>query len=53
MKNLTKLLARFTLFSAAACAILFGLPALAEHNPFIRCKDTLEKILWTGSKCYE
>lgn len=29
MKKLTKLLTRFTLFSAAACAILFGLPALA------------------------
>lgn len=35
MKKLTKLLARFILFSAAACAILFGLPALAEHHPFI------------------
>lgn len=29
MKKLTKLLARFALFSATACAILFGLPALA------------------------
>lgn len=29
MKKLTKFLARFTLFSAAECAILFGLPALA------------------------
>lgn len=35
MKKLTKLLARFTLFSAAECAVLFGLPALAEHHPFI------------------
>lgn len=35
MKKLTKFLARFTLFSAAACAILFGLPALATHHPFI------------------
>lgn len=35
MKKLTKSLARFTLFSAAECAILFGLPALAEHYPFI------------------
>lgn len=35
MKKLTKFLARFTLFSAAACAVLFGLPALAEHHPFI------------------
>lgn len=35
MKKLTKLLAHFTLFSAAACAILFGLPALATRHPFI------------------
>lgn len=35
MKNLTKSLARFALFSAAACAILFGLPALATRHPFI------------------
>lgn len=34
MKKLTKFLTRFTLFSAAACAILFGLPALATHHPF-------------------
>ena len=35
MKKLTKSLVRFTLFSAAACAILFGLPALATRHPFI------------------
>lgn len=35
MKKVPKLLARFALFSAAACAILFGLPALATHHPFI------------------
>ena len=35
MKKLTKSLTRFTLFSAAACAVLFGLPALAERHPFI------------------
>lgn len=35
MKKLTKSLTRFTLFSAAACAILFGLPALATRHPFI------------------
>lgn len=29
MKKLTKFLTRFALFSAAECAILFGLPALA------------------------
>lgn len=35
MKNLTKLLARFTAFTAVTLAVLFGLPALAEHHPFI------------------
>ena len=35
MKKLTKSLTHFTLFSAAACAILFGLPALATRHPFI------------------
>lgn len=35
MKKLTKSLTRFTLFSATACAILFGLPALATRHPFI------------------
>lgn len=35
MKKLTKLLTRFTIFSATACAILFGLPALATRHPFI------------------
>ena len=35
MKKLAKFFARFTLFSAAACAILFGLPALAARHPFI------------------
>lgn len=35
MKKLTKFLTRFALFSAAECAILFGLPALATHHPFI------------------
>lgn len=35
MKNLTKPLTHFTLFSATACAILFGLPALATRHPFI------------------
>ena len=37
--------------------------AYGEHGPttvgdvykrqILRCKDTLEKMLWTGSKCYE
>ena len=35
MKKLAKSLARFILFSAAECAILFGLPALATRHPFI------------------
>lgn len=35
MKKLTKFLTRFALFSAAECAILFGLPALATRHPFI------------------
>lgn len=35
MKKLTKLLTRFALFSATECAVLFGLPALAERHPFI------------------
>lgn len=35
MKKITKSLTHFTLFSATACAILFGLPALATHHPFI------------------
>lgn len=34
-KRLAVHLVRFILFSAAACAILFGLPALAERHPFI------------------
>lgn len=33
MKTLLTHLTRFVLFSAAACAILFGLPALAERHP--------------------
>lgn len=34
-KRLAVHLARFILFSAAECAILFGLPALATRHPFI------------------
>ena len=33
MKKLTKFLTRFTLFSAAACAVLFGLPAWPHATP--------------------
>lgn len=47
MKKLTKFLARFTLFSAAACAILFGLPALATHHPFILLAVSLSVLILT------
>lgn len=33
MKTLLTHLIRFTAFTAAECAILFGLPALAERHP--------------------
>ena len=45
MKKITKSLARFTLFSAAACAILFGLPALATHHPFILLVVSLSVLI--------
>lgn len=45
MKKAPKLLARFTLFSAAACAILFGLPALATHHPFIVLAVSLSVLI--------
>lgn len=35
MKKLTTLLTRFTAFTAVTLTILFGLPALATHHPFI------------------
>lgn len=35
MKTLLTHLTRFALFSATECAVLFGLPALAERHPFI------------------
>ena len=35
MKTLLTHLIRFTAFNAVLCAILFGLPALAERHPFI------------------
>lgn len=47
MKKLTKLLARFTLFSAAECAILFGLPALATRHPFILLAVSLSVLILT------
>lgn len=45
MKKLTKFLARFTLFSAAACAILFGLPALANRHPFALLAVSLSVLI--------
>lgn len=45
MKKLTKSLARFALFSAAACAILFGLPALATRHPFILLAVSLSVLI--------
>ena len=51
MKKLTKSLARFTLFSAAACAILFGLPALATRHPFILLAVSLPVLIqWLTPK---
>lgn len=47
MKKVPKLLARFALFSAAACAILFGLPALATHHPFILLAVSLSVLILT------
>lgn len=35
MKTLLTHLTRFAAFTATECAVLFGLPALAEHHPFI------------------
>lgn len=51
MKKLTKLLARFILFSAAECAILFGLPALATRHPFILLAVSLPVLIqWLTPK---
>lgn len=51
MKKLTKLLTRFTIFSATACAILFGLPALATRHPFILLAVSLPVLIqWLTPK---
>lgn len=47
MKKLTKLLTHFALFSAAACAILFGLPALTTRHPFILLAVSLSVLILT------
>lgn len=45
MKKVPKLLTHFTLFSATACAILFGLPALATRHPFILLAVSLSILI--------
>lgn len=45
MKKLTKLLARFTAFTAVTLAILFGLPALATRHPFILLAVSLSVLI--------
>lgn len=52
MKKLTKLLTRFTIFSATACAILFGLPALATRHPFI-LQSELSRLELNGACSYD
>lgn len=50
-KRLAIHLARFALFSAAACAILFGLPALATRHPFILLAVSLSVLIqWLTPK---
>lgn len=44
-KRLAVHLTRFALFSATACAILFGLPALATRHPFILLAVSLSVLL--------
>ena len=53
MKKLTKFLTRFILFNTVLCAVLFGLPALAEHHPFILLAVSLSVLIlvvYTNSK---
>ena len=50
-KRLAVHLTRFALFSAAACAILFGLPALATRHPFILLAVSLPVLIqWLTPK---
>lgn len=44
-KRLAVHLTRFILFSAAECAILFGLPALATRHPFILLAVSLSVLI--------
>lgn len=45
MKKLTKLLTRFTAFTAVTLTILFGLPALATRHPFILLAVSLSVLI--------
>ena len=45
MKKLTKLLARFTAFTAVTLPVLFGLPALATRLPFILLAVSLSVLI--------
>jgi hypothetical protein len=50
-KRLAVHLVRFILFSAAECAILFGLPALATRHPFILLAVSLPVLIqWLTPK---
>lgn len=53
MKTLLTYLIRFATFNAVTFAILFGLPALAEHHPFILLVISLSVLIlvvYTNSK---
>ena len=45
MKTLLTHLTRFVLFSATECAVLFGLPALAERHPFALLAVSLSVLI--------
>lgn len=50
MKKLTKLLTRFTAFTAVTLTILFGLPALATRHPFILLTVSLSVFVYAIHK---
>lgn len=45
MKTLLTHLIRFTAFTAAECAVLFGLPALAERHPLALLAVSLSVLI--------
>ena len=47
MKTLLTHLTRFVLFNAVLCAVLFGLPALAEYHPFALLVISLAVLILT------